>query len=59
MHYIFTMLVVLNACLFGYYAVFANNSTDASVMKEKNSLTKEVTFKNSSKDISPVIGTAN
>ncbi len=58
MHYVFAVLVALNACLLGYY-VFADDGIDStSAMKEKSTLTKEITFKNSSADIPPIIGTA-
>ncbi len=58
MHYIFAMLVLLNVCLFGYFVFFDDGIDDTSFMQEKSSLTKEVTFKNSSKEIPPIIGTA-
>ncbi len=58
MHYVFAGLVGLNAILLGYY-VFAHDGIDnASANKVKSSLTKEISFKNSSKDIPPLIGDA-
>ncbi len=58
MHYVFAILVVLNGCLLGYYVIADDGIDNASANKAKSSLTKEVTFKNSSKDIPPIIGTA-
>ncbi len=58
MHYVFAILVVLNGCLLGYYVFADDGIDDTSAMKEKSSLTKEITFKNSSADIPPIIGTA-
>ncbi len=58
MHYIFAILVILNACLLGYYVIADDGIDDTTAMKAKSSLTKEITFKNSSADIPPVIGTA-
>ncbi len=59
MHYVFAILVVLNACLLGYYVFADDGIDDTSAMREKSSLTKEITFKNSSKDIPPIIGKAH
>ncbi len=56
MRYIFAMLVVLNACVLGYYVLTDGDTDETSIIKAKSSLTKEITFKNSSKDIPPMIG---
>ncbi len=57
MPYVFAFFVVVNAGLLGYFVFLHDSKDNTSVMQEKSTLTKEVSFKNTSKDVPPLIGT--
>ncbi len=57
MPYVFAFLVVVNAGLLGYFVFLHDGKDETSVAQEKSTLVNELAFKNSTKDVPPLIGT--
>lgn len=59
MPYVFAMLVLVNAILLGYFVVFNDNGSSSSqerLLEARSQLDKEISFKNSSENVNPMIG---
>ncbi len=58
MPYVFSFLLFLNIGLFGYFVIL-HKPVNTSAIQAETKLVHKVDFKNSSKDIPPLIGQAD